>query len=204
MLNFSSINQNSSISEALQPFLQQIGMSSSVAEAHGLLSGLICSGSNNQGNDYWLNKLDLDIDQNNVMVKEAIEVIDAFYQTIKSSLDATEIEFQLAIDDNSSLNDRLSDFSLWVQSFLYGMGLNSNFDMQKCSEQVKEIVTDFVQISHADDYKLDIDTLENDEHALFELMEYVKISVILINDELNKHIDIQRITIPEGSETQLH
>jgi uncharacterized protein YgfB (UPF0149 family) len=118
MLDFSSIHQNSAISEALQPFLQQIGMSSSIAEAHGLFSGLICTANNNKETYFWVKKLDLDIDNNNLLAKEAIEVIDTFYQTIKSSLDATEIEFQLAVNEEDTLNDRVSDFSLWVQSFL--------------------------------------------------------------------------------------
>jgi uncharacterized protein len=216
MLNFSLFYQNSDIADALKPYLQQAGMSSSIAEAHGLFTGLICT---NQGKDPqqvfpWVEKLDLDIDQDNLLVKEALEILDAFYQMIKSSLASTEIEFQLAIIDNDPIEQRLADFSIWVQSFLYGLSLNKNFKLQQCSKQIQEIVNDFVKLSHAEDYELTTEeenAEKENEQSLFELIEYVRIGVITINDELNLITNPQKIVIPvddseqsEQSERQLH
>ena len=213
MLNFSLFYQNSDVADALKPYLQQAGMSSSIAEAHGLFSGLICTSreKDSQQAFSWVEKLDLEIDQDNLLVKEALDVLDSFYQMIKSSLASTEIEFQLAIIDNDPIEQRLADFSLWVQSFLYGLSLNKNFKLQECSKQIQEIVNDFVKLSHAEDFELNTEEKnaeKENEQSLFELIEYVRIGVITINDELNLNTNRQNIIIPiddsEQSERQLH
>jgi len=201
MLNFSSFLQNSDAAEGLKPYLQHVGMSSSIAEAHGLFSGLIClenskkQESEDKKTPSWLKTLDLDYDDNNLLVKEAIEVVDAFYQSIKTSLTSTDIEFQLAIFENDTIEQRLADFSIWVQSFLYTLGLNKNFNLQDCSEQTQEIINDLVKISHAEDYELSAE--EEDEQSLFELIEYVRIGTIIISDEFNLNNNPQKIDIPE-------
>jgi uncharacterized protein len=214
MLNFSSFLQNSETAEELKPFLQQVAMSSSIAEAHGLFSGLIClenttkqeQEQENNKTLSWVNKLDLDIDNNNFLVKEALEVVDSFYQSIKNSLSSSDIEFQLAIFENDSIEQRLADFSIWVQSFLYALGLNKQFKIQQCSEQTQEIINDLVNLSHAEDYELSAE--EEDEQSLFEMIEYVRISTIIINDEFNPDNNPQKIHIPEEldepGKTQLH
>ena len=212
MLNFSSFLKSSDAAEGLKPFLQQIGMSSSIAEAHGLFTGLVCMANTTKQNKenkeafFWANKLDLDIDQNNLLVKEALEIVDAFYQSIKTSLTSTDIEFQLLIFENDALEQRLADFSIWVQSFLYALGLNKHFKLEDCSEQVQEIINDLVQLSNAEDYELSAE--DDDEQSLFELIEYVRIGTIIISDEFNVITNPQKIDIPQQfddqSNNQLH
>lgn len=207
MLNFSLFFDNSDASEGLKPFLQQIGMSSSIAEAHGLFTALICLANktipeqDNKQTISWVSNLDLDIDQNNLLVKEALEVIDSFYQAIKSSLSSTDMEFKLAIVDNDPLEQRLGDFSIWVQSFLYGLGLNKNFKLQENSQQLQEIINDLVKLSHAEDYELNSEE-EDNEQSLFELIEYVRIGVIIISDEFNLNKKPQKTPLFEQAPVQ--
>ncbi len=193
MLDFSSFIQNSEVSDALKPYLQQLGMSSSMAEVHGLFSGLICSSQKLPSQEvyFWTKNLDLEIDINNLLVKEALEVLDSFYQMIKTSLSSAEFDFQLAIVEEDTFDIRLADFSLWVQNFLYGLGLNSSASkkdnkISNPSPQLQEIISDLVNISHAEDYQLEGN--EEDEQSLFELMEYVRLGVILIADEMSQEM----------------
>ncbi|MFK5985609.1 MAG: UPF0149 family protein [Pseudomonadota bacterium] len=209
MLNFSSFIQNSEVSDALKPFLQQLGMSSSMAEVHALFTGLICSPSQKSTEHAfsWTENLDLDLDLNNLLVKEALDVLDSFYQVIETSLSSSQFDFQLAIVENDPIEIRLADFSLWVQNFLYGLGLNnSNFkkenNIKNASDQLQEILTDLVNISHAEDYQLENN--EEDEQSLFELIEYVRVGVILIADELMPESAPNRIDIPEHLNKSLH
>ncbi len=190
MLNFSLFYQNSDIADVLKPYFQQAGMSSSMAEAHGLFSGIICTADQKTSLQpfSWVEKLDLEIDKSNLLVKEALYVLDSFYEMIKSSLATTELEFQLAIIDNDPFEQRLCDFSLWVQSFLYGLSLNNNFNPDQCSQQIQEIINDLVKISHAEDYEICTETediQEENEQSLFQLVEYVRVCVIIINDEFS-------------------
>lgn len=193
MLNFSNFIQDSEVSDALKPHLQQLNMNSSMAEVHGLFTGIICFEKDTA--IHWIDILDSDIDKQNILAKESIEILDAFYQMIKSSLYANDFDFQIAVLENEPFEIRLADFSLWVQSFLYGFGLNSTENNQNNTDnlsnlpsQIQEIINDFVNISRAEEYQISAD--EEDEQSLFELIEYVRMGVIHIADEL-KHLKEQ-------------
>jgi len=176
---------DSEVSESLRPFLQKVGMSSSLPEAHGLFSGILCGSSAEQKKKQrlWLSLLDLKIDAGDMLAQEAIDVVDGFYKTTLNALSASELDFQLAINEHASLDERLEDFSIWVQGFLYGIGLSHSDDFSKNSEQVQEFMQDLLQISQAEEYELS--DSEEDEHALFELIEYVRVGVLLVFEELN-------------------
>jgi len=176
---------HSDFAESLRPFLQKAGMSSSVPEAHGLFSGILCGSSAEQKKQklLWVSLLDLKIDTRDMLAKEAVGVVDDFFQATLAALSSGELDFQMAIEEECSLAERLEDFSIWVQGFLYGIGLSHNENFSGNSEQVQEFMQDLLQISNAEEYELSDD--DEDEHALFELMEYVRVGVLLVFEELN-------------------
>ena len=182
----------SGMSEHLRPYLQQIGMNSSVAEAHGLFSGIICVDPNKQKKYFWFELLDLAIDEQNVLSREARDEVDLYYQTIEQALNSDELDFQLAIDEEDSLMDRIEDLSIWVQSFLYGLGLNQQSLSVQGSEDVKDFIKDLIEISHAEDYDLSSEDQgeEDNEKSLFELIEYVRMGVLLVYQEFCVNPDL--------------
>lgn len=168
----------------LKPFLQQIGMNSSVVEAHALFTGLNCSQvESNEDNNVWLDKLNLGIDQQNVLDREAVEVLNKYYNEVNQHLNSIELSFQLPISDADSIAEQLSDFALWVENFLYGFSMGDKVELTSCSEQLQEIIKDFVSLSRADDYEATTD--DDNEKVLVELIEYVRVAVLNIYDELN-------------------
>ena len=188
----------SDFAESLRPFLQKVGMSSSVPEAHGLFSGILCGSSAAQKKQklLWVSLLDLSFDEQDMLAKEAAGVVDDFYQATLAGLSSGNLDFQLAIEEECLLTERLEDFSIWAQGFLYGIGLSHNDNFTNNSEQVQEFMQDLLQISNAEEYELS-DEEEEDERALFELMEYVRVGILLVFEELNpiakKTIDISDI-----------
>ncbi len=58
-------------------------------------------------------------------------------------------------------------------------------DLMQCSEDVKEALEDFADISRMEE---PMDADEESEKALFEVMEYVKISAILCYSELGQSL----------------
>jgi len=192
------------LTDYFRPFLQQIGMNSSLAEAHGLFAGILCvnppsindnldkndSEENLDSQDnIWFELLDLEIDQNNYLAVEAKKEVDVFYQSILQQLNSEDMDFKLLITDDDNINERVADFSIWIQSFLYGLGLNKDALLDKGSEEVKDFIKDIVQISHAEDYELSSE--DEDENALFELIEYVRMGVLLIYQEFALRHQIQ-------------
>jgi len=191
------------VSESLRPYLQKVGMSSSVPEAHGLFTGILCGSSSEQKKKkwLWLSLLDLNVDDSDMLAQEAIGVVDEFFGATLNGLSASELDFKLAIEEHASLDERLEDFSIWVQGFLYGLGLSHNEDFSKNSEQVQEFMQDLLQISNAEEYELSDD--DEDERALFELIEYVRVGVLLVFEELNPITQTTPIDVT-GVEDSIH
>jgi uncharacterized protein YgfB (UPF0149 family) len=70
---------------------------------------------------------------------------------------------------------------LWCTGFLYGLG-TSAADPQRLPGELGEIVRDLTEITRADvDTR---DTREANESALAELVEFVRVGVQLVFDEL--------------------
>lgn len=189
--------------DSLRPYLQKLGMSSSVAEAHGLFSGILCGATAEQKKQkfFWLSLLDLKPEPGDMLAQEAMDVVDEFFAATLSALSSSDLDFQLAVEEGVDLNDRLADFSIWVQGFLYGMGLSRREDFNDCSEQVQEFMQDLVEISNAEQYELS--DQDEDEHALFELIEYVRVGTLLVFEELNPVAQTSPIDM-SGVENSIH
>ncbi|MBF0266649.1 MAG: YecA family protein [Gammaproteobacteria bacterium] len=193
------------LTEYFRPFLQQIGMNSSLAEAHGLFTGILCVNppSLKETQTFlWFDLLDLHMDSNNYLASEARNEIDVFYQSILAQLNSEDLDFKLLISEEDNINDQVTDFSVWIQSFLYGLGLNKEALLDKGSQEIKDFIKDIVEISHAEDYQLS--DSDEDENALFELVEYVRMGVLLIYQEfsLSHQIKIEKQGLDQNLEQE--
>ena len=107
-----------------------------------------------------------------------------FNQTCQQLL---EPEFALNLllpDDQAPINDRGAALINWVQGFMLGFGLHQQ-DLMQCSDDVKEALEDFSDISRMEE---PMDADEESEKALLEVEEYVKISAILCFSELGQSL----------------
>ena len=148
------------------------------AEAHGLVCGLLC-GEGGPVAGRWLHQLpeapggDPDPAQRELLVRLHDETLEA--------LQAGDMRFQpLLPDDQRSIAERAEALASWCQGFLYGLGLGSLPPMLPAD--LREILADFKEISRAagDDAAAG----EEDEAAWAELVEFVRVSVQLVFDEL--------------------
>ncbi len=172
--------------DKLQAFLKQLGMNPSILEIHALFTGLNCCCEENQiKNHNWVAMLDLQYDPQNVLDKEAVEALQSYYQWVHEQLINSELNFQLPIDDEDGLMDRLHGLSLWLESFLYAFGLNEKLKLDKFSRELQETLADLVKISRASEYELQLN--EEDEQSLFEIQEYVRLAVISLYDEIHNY-----------------
>jgi uncharacterized protein YgfB (UPF0149 family) len=92
------------------------------------------------------------------------------------------MEFDILIPgDDHSIEERTQALTLWCTGFLYGLG-TSAADPQRLPGELGEIVRDLTEITRAD---VDTsDTREANESALAELVEFVRVGVQLVFDEL--------------------
>jgi uncharacterized protein YgfB (UPF0149 family) len=93
------------------------------------------------------------------------------------------MEFDLLIpSDDRPIEERTQALTAWCSGFLYGLGSSGAADPQRLPGDIGEIVRDLTEITRAD---VDAtDTVEANESALAELVEFVRVGVQLVFDEL--------------------
>jgi hypothetical protein len=152
--------------------------SGSAAEAHGLLSGMLCVdlGVNSR---QWLR----DFFGSEVMLPQGDEAsrLNALFETTRRQLDDFDFSFEpLLPDDESPLEERALALGEWCQGFLLGVGYagqNSGWPGE-CTE----ILRDLLEIGRLDPPEA---AGEADETAYAELSEYVRVGVQVIRSEFH-------------------
>ncbi len=168
--------------DGITNLLSQHGVIVDGAEVHGILSGMLCGGMSLTDRK-WMNVLSDTINQGDDFNHEIQQCLnDLFNQTCEQLLES-EFALQLLLpDDKAPINDRGMAIINWVQGFMLGFGLFQQ-DLVPCSEEVREALEDFANIAQMEE---PMSEDEESERALFEVMEYVKISALLCYSELGK------------------
>jgi uncharacterized protein YgfB (UPF0149 family) len=148
------------------------------AEAHGTLAGALCAALG-YGLQDWL----AEILPEGPVPADTGEALRGLYDETRGALTGAAMEFDLLMpDDDQSIEDRTQALCLWCNGFLYGLGTNGAGDPQRLPGDAGEIVRDLTQISQAG-----VDRAEGqeaNESALAELVEFVRVGVQVVFEEL--------------------
>jgi len=168
--------------DTLDEALDRAGAEMGAAESQGLLCGMIC-GLGHGDRKAW-GKLVLDeVDLNNVLAKECDAVLDGLFESTRQQLNDAVLEFEMLLPHEGDLLDiRVEALGEWCQGFLYGFGLGGVRE-KSMPEDSRELLHDIAEIARAG--QQDGDALEEDEEAYVALVEYVRLGVLLINEELH-------------------
>lgn len=151
---------------------------SDAGEAHGTLTGSLCSAPGYRFED-WL----LDILPEGEASDPNAEVLRGVYQLTAAALSGPDMSFDLLLpSDERPIAERADALALWCQGFLYGLGLGVLRDAANMPGEVSEIVSDITEIGCAA-----VDTTqseESNEAAYAELVEFIRVSVQVLFEEL--------------------
>jgi yecA family protein len=163
-------------------------------EAHGTLAGALCATDAVRLED-WLRELFAD-----GRAGSAETALLAVFEWTRHVLAAGELEFQLLLPgDDESVERRAAALGEWCQGFLYGLGSSPIPDLEQLPEEVGEIVRDLTALTQVG---IDADEpLEANEQAYAELVEFVRIGVQLLFDELAR---FRAEAADDGPRTALH
>lgn len=188
------------INEAIAPFAEL----ESPAFIQGMLIGLLC-GDNDIEEAVWVKKL---IEEAQIKsVKESfLKSLDEMFQQTNKGLNGSGFELEFCLpDDNEALVYRAAMLGQLCEGVLYGLGLiGALTDAEhKVPEVVRELVEDFGQIARIDVSELAGDEAVSDaqESDFMELIEFVKVGVLTINEELNPTKAPPIMEAPAGNET---
>lgn len=153
------------------------------AETHGMLCGLTCA-AGRPDRETWMGQVLSDTDPANAMVGQCRGVLDQLYQGTMGQLNDSVLDFQLLVPaDTDPLPERARALGKWCEGFLFGLGLAGVEITADLPGAVPELLKDMSDISRVE---FDIDSPEEaDEAAYAEIVEYVRVGVLLINEELH-------------------
>jgi len=190
---------------SVEDALSRLGLMVSATESHGLLCGLICARGYVECKA-WVALMDeenldqLTSDDPNDLISttgthldsleagEDGKLLRALHRETLRQFNSGECDFYpLLPDDNAPLDERTEELGAWCQSFLFGLAAGGIKDFSTLPEQVGEISRDLVEFSQIGPG--DEEPTEQDEFAYVELVEYVRVGVQLIFEELHSTDD---------------
>jgi uncharacterized protein YgfB (UPF0149 family) len=148
------------------------------AEAHGVLAGMLCAAGTAELGEWWSAIRE---DESQVEIPEPVQKLHA--ETVASLADLTgSFDLMLPADD-TSMEERAEALHDWCLGFLYGYGLAGGRDPAKLPADAAEVLRDIHQFAQAS-FDLGEDA-EEDEQAYSDLVEYLRVGVLLVHEILH-------------------
>ena len=156
--------------------LSEAGSTVLAAEAHGYLCGALCV-RRDFGLAEWLDEI----------LPDGSTADHGRFESLREAsgvtLAGTEMEFQpLLPADEEPLSVRGEALGAWCQGFLYGFGSAGTANRSGLPESVSEFLADLARISQVGDVGSGAE--EDEEAAYAELVEFLRVGVQLVYDEL--------------------
>jgi uncharacterized protein YgfB (UPF0149 family) len=160
--------------------LREAGAIGGGAEAHGLLCGLLCAaGRAEQG--AWMEQLLKGC--KSALSLEGSERLGELYQGTLGQLNDPELGFRLLLPgDDAGLEQRTVALSRWCEGFLFGLGAGGVTKERKLAREASEFLADLGEIARAE--LVGDEAEEGEEEAFAEIVEYLRMGVLMLNEEL--------------------
>jgi uncharacterized protein YgfB (UPF0149 family) len=161
----------------LQRALIQSHALTDAAEAHGTLAGSLCSTPCSLAD--WL----ADILPDGNADPASAASLRAIFDATSGALGEGMMQFRpLLPNDDETLDDRTTALGEWCQGFLYGLGAGVRPDPETLQGEAAEILRDLTEITHVG---VDPDDgTESNEQAYADLVEFVRVGVQLLYEQL--------------------
>ena len=151
------------------------------AGCHGFLCGQICV-YGYPLEELWQEYIDAQT-TDDILVDNCYDEIKVLLSDTINSMQSYDMDFQLMLPGGDSpLEDRVDALAEWCHGFLNGYGVAAGEQELTMTEDCREVLEDFTRICQVG---IDENTNEEDEQALFELIEYVRMGTILIFEDLS-------------------
>jgi len=161
--------------------LARAGADTDASEGHGTLCGML-SVNNAISAEDWFREVLPDPEPGDVLVGEARRALVEVFGETRMQLHDTGLAFNLLLPgDEETLERRVEALGLWCQGYLYGMAVCGVREGGDLPEDTAELVKDFAEIAGTG---FDVEADETNETAYSEIVEYVRVGVLLVNEEL--------------------
>ena len=178
----------STVFQDLDETLRRAGAACDAAESHGMLCGALCAGLDNDRP--WIDHILDEAGGSTEAQRACRRDLSALRDSTHALLAGGSLEFAPVLpDDATGLADRTDALGEWCQGFLFGLGLaGTRLKPEELSEETNEVLKDLGQIAQAG-FEGEEES-EEDEIAYTEVVEYVRVGVQLLYEELRAPAEI--------------
>jgi len=149
------------------------------SECHGFMCGYFCT-SNTVATAVWRDYLLAGIDDE-ADLGTCFTILTQLADQVCEEILSDEFSFTLFLpDDESPISERSSALAEWSAGFVSGLGIGGLGDKPKLIDECDEFIKDVVSISRME---TSVEEDEDAEGALFEIVEYIRVGVIMLHQE---------------------
>lgn len=163
--------------------LREVGAHVGAAEGHGMLCGMLTA-TDDTSQAHWIAEVLADTQPRGETARHCLETLTLVYDETAAGLADAQFEFQPMLPgEESSLAERSQALAGWCSGFLFGLGYNQpGSDDASLPANVREALNDMAEIARV---AAQPDEDEDDEDAYTELVEYIRVAVLLCREHLN-------------------
>jgi len=163
--------------------LQRCKAAHGVAEAQGFALGLYAAGVD-EPLKAWQRELYSEFDPADVLATECRQLLDRIFASVFVAKGDRPMEMALLLPQDILVDAaRLTAVRDWCQGFLFGFGLGGEAVTGRLSAQSQELLRDIAEITRLD--TADVDNSSENQSALIEIEEYLRVGVMLIRDDVS-------------------
>jgi len=157
----------------------RLRLGTDASELHGSLCGFLAGGGSLSGSTV-LAALQLDGEATDPGAND-LELLQRLATQSEAELVDPELGFEpLLPEDDRPLAERAEALVDWCRGFLGGFGLAGAAAHEKLSDEAQEVLRDLGTVAAS---SFDFDNEEEDEDALIEVQEFVRVAAMLLHAE---------------------
>lgn len=161
--------------------LVRAGAGADAAEAHGTMCGLLCTTGTAAARKWALTLIADDATPEGAAASSLL--LGLLEETVQG-LNDPELDFELLLPEpEAPMSERAAALGDWCQGFLLGLNLGGVKDFARLPADAAEVAQDLAEIAQAGSCEFG-ENSEEDESAFIELQEYVRMSILLVYEEL--------------------
>jgi len=151
------------------------------SDLHGSLTGYLCAGGRADARD-WFASLQLQLDETEAAAALRAAPLQQLFRECSAWLDDPDLRFEPLLPAADTPVDVRADALVeWCRGFLGGVGLAGATEPATMSADCAEILRDFGTIAGS---HFEYADSEEDESALAEVIEFIRVGVLLLHTEL--------------------
>lgn len=169
--------------ETLNQALFQARIEMSPAEAHGLISGVLCAESQATGQS-WVKLILGQLENSSAEAVENLSKLLIFHHFHSDKqLKSDGVEFEILLpSDNHTLTEQVEALADWCKGYLLGLVAGGMEQTASLSTESDEMLKDLIKISEVTVNEV---IGSGDEHDFMQLEEYVRVAALTLYDELH-------------------